>query len=179
MTSNSLHHRLRPASLLRAILLLTLALGTAGCSDDDPTGPGVPESFGHASSATAGGLRLTVSTPQAKVDFGKEVAIRVELTNVGDQPQILDFLRGQPARYPNLTVNVDDKNDLAHFVDGDGERDNYTLAAGATISSTFTWNQISRLTRDPVEPGVYKVIGVVSFDDRATLRVDDLFISLN
>ena len=179
MTSNSLHHRLRPASLLGAILLLTLALGTAGCSDDDPTGPDVPESFGHASSATADGLRLTVSTPRAKVDFGKDIAIRVELTNVSDQPQVLDFLRGRPARYPNLTVNVDDGDDLAHFVDGDGERDDYTLAAGATISSTFTWNQISRLTRDPVEPGTYNVIGVVSFDDRATLRVNDLFISLD
>ena len=179
MHRNPLHNRLRRCSLPGAILLLALVLGTAGCSDDDPTDPGVPETFSHSSSTTIDGLRLTVSTPKAEVAFGEKVAIRVELTNVGDQPQVLDFLRGNPARYPNLSVNVDDGNDLAHFIDGDGERDDFTLAAGARISATFDWNQVSRLTREPVERGIFQVTGFVGFDDRATLRVSDLFISLD
>jgi hypothetical protein len=179
MDRNPLRHRLRRCSLPGAILLLTLILGTAGCSDDDPTGPGVPETFSHSSSRTVDGLRLTVSTPRAEFAFGEKITIRVELTNVSDQPQVLDFLRGTPARYPNLSLNVDDGDDLAHFIAGDGERDNFTLAAGAKVSATFNWNQVSRLSREPVEPGVFRVIGFVSFDDRETLRVNDLFISLD
>jgi hypothetical protein len=35
------------------------------------------------------------------------------------------------------------------------------------------------LTRDPVEPCTYNLIGIVAFDDRAILRVNDLFISLD
>lgn len=166
--------------LLALVLLPALALSLAACgSDDDPMSPGVSETFGHSSSTTIDGLRLTVSTPKAKVAFGENIAIRLELTNVSDQPQVLDFQRGSPARYSNLVVNVDDGDGLAHFIDGDGERDDFTLAAGAKISATFNWNQVSRLTREPVEPGIFQVIGFVGFDDRATLRVSDLFISLD
>ena len=120
-----------------------------------------------------------MSTPQATYDFGDDVTIRITLTNVSDQTQVLDFNRGRPARYSNLVLNVDDTDGAAHFVDGDGERDDFPLAPGEAISSTFTWNQNSRFGGDPVERGFYNVIGVVSFDDRATLRVNDLHVELD
>jgi hypothetical protein len=178
--SNSDHHHLAGWSArLAAIVLIALALGSLGCSDDDPTSPSVPEDFAHAEETTANGLKLTVSTPRATYEFGEDIEIRITLTNVSDQTQVLDFLRGDPARYPNLGLNVDDENGSAHFVDGDGERDDFPLAPGEAISATFTWNQHSRFGGAPVERGYYSAVAFVAFDDRETLRVDDLFLELD
>ena len=178
MTGNSLSRYRRPLRQLGAVLLLALAVGVVGCSDDDPTAPAIPAAFDHAEATTAGGLRLTASTPRATYDFGEDVQIRLTLTNVSDQEQVLDFSRGDPPRYSNLGLNVDDSGGAAHFVEGDGERDDFPLAPGEAISATFTWNQISRFGGAPVARGVYSVVAFVNFDDRAQLKVDDLFLSL-
>ncbi len=152
-------------------------LAATGCSDDDPTGPG--QVFAHGATATAGGLRVSVATEAATYAFGTSFDIEVVLTNVSDQPQTLDFLRGDPARYPNLGLNAIDDGDASHFVAGEGERDVFALAPGASIRAVFNWDQTSRFTRSPVERGVYEMVAFVSFDDRETLRVDGLFVELD
>lgn len=165
---------------LRSLALLTFfLLAATGCSDDDsPTGPS-NSTFDHARSSTVDGLELTVSTPAATVDFGASFRVRIELTNVTDAPIALDFLRGEPARYGNLTLNIDDVDALNHFAASDGERDLFELAAGATIASTFTWNQESRTIRRQVDPGLYSLDATVAFDDRASIMVRDLFVRID
>lgn len=170
----------RNRSALPVLALVALfALGGVGCSSDDsPTGPS-SSTFAHASSTTQGGLTLTVSTPRATVAFAEEFQIRMELTNVSDTAQTLDFLRGEPARYGNLLLNIDDTDGLNHDASSEGERDVFELAAGATISATFTWDQVSRTLRRQVDAGVYQVIGVVSFDDRDAIAVRDLYVQID
>ena len=170
-------NRIRPLSHL--LLLLALAtLGPTGCSDDDPMGPSGP-SFTHSATTTTGDLRLTVATDAATYEFGETVRVRVTLTNVGDTPQTLDFARGNPARFPNLGVNLNDEDDVVHHAAGDGERDVFELAAGTSIEASFDWDQNSRFTRSPVERGTFRVVAFVGFDDRDTIRVDDLFLMLD
>ena len=98
---------------------------------------------------------------------------------MSDQTQVLDFSRGNPARFPNLGLNVDNTDGTALFVAGDGDRDDFPLAPGESISATFTWDQGSRFGGNPVERGFYSVVAFVGFDDRDTLRVNDLFIELD
>ena len=161
--------------------LLTLALGlvllaAAGCSsNDDPTGPG---SGGPSASTQDGSLQLTVTTDKASYGIGDPVTVTVTLANTGAAPVALDFARGTPARYSNLVINVDDSDDVNHYADGGGELDMTSLAAGASYSYSFVWNQVSRRTRQPVDRGLFQVIGVTAFDDRDPIRVSDLFIQL-
>lgn len=49
----------------------------------------------------------------------------------------------------------------------------------ASISASFTWDQVSRFTRGPVERGVFQVIAFFNFDNREQLNVRDLFIQLD
>lgn len=173
----TLHENPRTARIATTVLMLAFALiALAGCSEDSsPTGPGTPA---HANSNEDGGLRITAGTDKASYGFGEIVTINLTLTNISGAPMTLDFDRGNPARYPNLNVNVDDSGGSAHYVDGDGTADQTTLAAGASISYRFDWDQTSRFTRAPVDRGVHEVIGFAGFDDRATLKVEDLFIEL-
>lgn len=166
-------------SLARVLCLAALLplLAATGCSDDDPTGPS--QVFAHGATATADGLQLSVATEAASYAFGTSFDIEVVLTNVSDHPQMLDFLRGNPARYPNLSINAVSESDVSHFVDGDGELDVYELAPGKSLRAVFTWDQDSRFTRAPVDRGVYEMVAFVGFDDRDTLRVDGLFVELD
>lgn len=160
---------------LAALILTVCALAGAGCSDDDPTTPAGPA---HAVSASDGPLSLTIASDKASYAFGAVVTLTVTLTNTSNAPVDLDFQRGTPARYANLAVNIDDSGGVNHFARGEGEADQTTLAAGASISHRLDWDQVSRRTRGPVERGSFEVIGFVGFDDRETLRVDRLFIEL-
>lgn len=162
-----------PALLLTMCLFLVAA---AGCSDDsDPTGPG---SSGQSVSAQDGVLQLKVTTDKASYAHGESVTVTVTLTNTGNASVDLDFNRGRPARYSNLVINVDDSDGLGHFIDGEGEFDTTTLAPNGSYRYSFVWNQVSRLTRQPVERGFFEVIGFAAFDDRDTIRASDLFIEL-
>ena len=160
------------------LILCAVALTSVGCSEDSPTGPS-NASFTHAEAVTVEGLELTVSTAKASVAFGDDFQIRTVLTNVSDKAQMLDFYRGNPARFGNLSVNVNDTNDLNHYAQSDGERDQFELAAGASITSTFTWNQYSRTMRRQVDSGVFEIIATVNFDDRDPVQVRDLYIEID
>ncbi len=160
-------------------ILIVLALAVAGCSDDDPTAPSVPTDYDHALSSEADGLRITVSTSKATYEFAEDVEVRITMMNISDQPQNLDFARGNPARFSNFNLSILDGDDSQHHASGDGERDTLELAPGESISATMTWNQNSRFGGEPVDRGFYRLSGRVDFDDRATLRVDRLFIELD
>lgn len=167
-----------PRSIPKTLALVALlSLVVVGCSDDDS--PTAPTTFAHSRSVVSGDLELTVSTPKASVAFGDAVAIRIELSNVGDTTQTLDFLRGTPARFGNLTLNVDDVDDLNHHAVSEGERDVYELAAGATITANFSWDQNSRTLRRQVDPGLYSLDASVAFDDRDAIVVRDLYIDID
>lgn len=168
-----------PTTSTTRILMLALGLvlfAAAGCSENnDPTGPG---SGGLTASTQDGALKLSVATDKATYTNGETVHVTITLTNTGDAPVALDFARGNPARYPNLSINVDDKDDVYHYVEGDGTLDTTTLGPKKSYRYTFSWDQVSRRTRQPVERGFFQVIGFTSFDDRDPLRVDGLFIEL-
>ena len=108
-----------------------------------------------------------------------DVVVTMVLRNTGNAPIALDFQRGDPARYPNLSVNIRSDDNYSHFVDGDGTRDKTSLGAGESIRTTLLWEQqISRSNRQPVARGTYRVVGFIDFDDRDQLKVEDLFIEL-
>ena len=160
-------------------LMLALCLGlfaAAGCSSsNDPTGPG---SDGLTASTQDGDLQLTIATDKATYMNGEPVAITITLTNTGSAPVNLDFARGTPARYSNLNINVDDGDGADHYAQGDGTLDKAALAPKASYRYSFTWDQVSRLTRKPVDRGFFEVIGFAGFDDRDPIRIDGLFIEL-
>ncbi|MCB1182606.1 hypothetical protein KDM41_04165 [bacterium] len=161
--------------VLTVLLLLGLAL--TGCSSDD--NPAAPAAGAHNASTTDGGLQLTVGTDKASYAFGEDVVVTMVLRNTGNAPIALDFQRGDPARYPNLSVNIRSDDNYSHFVDGDGTRDKTSLGAGESIRTTLLWEQqISRSNRQPVARGTYRVVGFIDFDDRDQLKVEDLFIEL-
>lgn len=166
--------RTNSTRLLTALALVAFVLAGAGCSDDDPAAPVTT----HSATADDGALSLTIATDRASYAFGEAIAFTATLTNTSGSPVDLDFQRGDPARYSNLGINVDDSDGVNHWAQGDGEADQTTLAAGASISYRLDWDQVSRRTRNPVERGSFEVIGFVGFDDRETLRVDRLFIEL-
>lgn len=140
-------------TILTTISILALALA-AGCGSDSSTGPSAPR---HTSTATQDGLQLTTSTAKASYEFGQNVTITGTIKNVSSNPITLEFDRGDPARYPNVNVNVDDESGFAVFVDGEGEADTHTLAPGKSLEYSYTWNQNHRITRDPVDRGFYEV----------------------
>jgi hypothetical protein len=140
--------------ILQSIAILSLVALFGGCSKDSPMGPSTPR---HTSRTTQSGYQLTASTAKASYAFGETITIDATIKNVTDQPLVMDFERGDPARYPNVNVNVDDDGGFAVFVDGEGEQDTYTLAPGKSLSYSYTWDQNNRITRAPVDRGVYEV----------------------
>jgi len=164
-----------PARIPMLALCLVL-IAAAGCSkDSNPTGPG---SGGLTASTQDGDLQLAVATDKATYVNGDPVIVTITLTNTGNAPVALDFARGNPARYSNLVINVDDSDNVDHYADGGGELDVTSLAPKASYRYSFTWNQVSRRTRQPVDRGFFQVIGVTAFDDRGPIRVSGLFIEL-
>ena len=164
-----------PARFLMLALGLVLFAATGCSSNNDPTGPG---SGGQTASTQDGDLQLTVTTDKASYLAGDPVTITITLTNTGSAPVNLDFARGTPARYSNLNINVDDSDGADHYAQGDGTLDKTALAPKASYRYSFTWNQVSRLTRKPVDRGFFEIIGFAGFDDRDYLRVDGLFVEL-
>jgi len=163
--------------LLMATFLLAAATALNACGkDDNPTAPGA--SLVNVTSADDGGLRLTVGTDKANYDLGEPVMITTILTNTTKSPIALDFYRGTPARYSNINVNADDADGVNHYAQGQGTDDKTTLGAGRSIDYTFAWDQISRRTRQPVERGMFEIIGSVGFDDRDPLSARKLFVQL-
>lgn len=153
--------------LVTTLLTLALLAPLAACSEDSTTAPEAPW---HQSSAVQDGLQTTIATCQASYEFGETVRIRATVKNVSDTAQTLTFERGNPARYPNVGVNVDDDGGFAVFVDGDGEQDSRTLQPGQSFTYEWSWDQSHRINRDPVDRGVYEVIGFVGRTDGETLR---------
>ncbi len=164
-----------PARFLMLALCLGLFAATGCSSNNDPTGPG---NGALTASTQDGDLQLTVTTDKASYMNGEPVNITVTLTNTGSAPVNLDFARGTPARYSNLNINVDDSDGVDHYAQGDGTLDKAALAPKASYRYSFTWNQVSRRTRQPVDRGFFEVIGSARFDDRDPVRVDGLFIEL-
>lgn len=161
---------------LLGLITLALMFGLSACSDDSGgMGPSAPA---HSKTTESGGLELTASTPKASYDFGEEIPITVRMENTSGSPITVDFARGRPARYSNIGINVDDMDGLAHHVRGDGERDRFEMQPGEVIRYTFNWDQVSRLTRRPVDRGTFEIIAFSGFDDRETLRVAGLFLEL-
>jgi len=151
----------------RFLPILLLLLPLAACSEDNPAAPSAPW---HQTSEVQDGLQTTIATCQASYEFGETVRIRATVQNVGDTARTLTFERGNPARYPNVNVNVDDDEGFAVFVKGDGEQDTRTLQPGQSFSYEWSWDQSHRISRDPVDRGFYEVIGFVGLKDGTTLR---------
>lgn len=160
-------------TILTAVSILSLALAS-GCGSDSSTGPSEPQ---HTSTTTQDGLQLTTSTARASYEFGRDITITGTIKNVSSDPITIDFDRGDPARYSNVNVNVDDDSGFAVFVDGEGEYDIYTLDPGKSLKYTYTWNQNHRITRDPVDRGFYE-IQVFSGLENGQLRFAPLDIEL-
>lgn len=161
--------------ILLCVLMFALAILTGCSSDDNPMGPALGS---NAATTEDGALELSLSSDKASYAFGDDVTITLSLRNTGNSAINLDFDRGTPARYPNLSINVKDTTKVSHFVQGEGTADVTSLAAGAAITYSWVWDQTSRFTRRPVDRGTFELVGFTAFDDRDLIRVEGLFIEL-
>ncbi len=156
-------------------LCAVAALSVTGCGSDDMMMP----QFAHSAEEESNGLRLVTSTSKATYAFGDLIEIQATATNVTNAPLTVNFHRGiRNRKYDNVVLNMKDKTDFSVGVRGQGEELSVILAPGQSLSYAFSWDQMHRTTRRPVDPGTYGVSLWLNLETDGALRFPMLFVRI-
>lgn len=146
MRSGELAIELRRCRMRMPLLLLLLTLSSSACADS--TGLGRRQ------------LALVVRVDRAAIDLHDSVRVTVAAHNVTDHP--LQFAGSFP--HCVLIFQVRTWNGTSVGPRGWGCPDihiTYTLAPGDSLVATHTWRGADDVwrDRDPLQPGLYQVVG--------------------